>query len=157
MEFRLRDYTPADFETLYKIDRACFERGIAYSQNELAWYLSQRETVALVAEELGPQGPAAAGYIIAQAARESACIITLDVLQEYRRAGMGTALLQETERRLATMNVRYVELQTATNNAAGVAFWKRHGYRTSGIAPAYYLGRTDAYLMTKSLAQDTDD
>jgi ribosomal protein S18 acetylase RimI-like enzyme len=157
MEFRLRDYTPADFETLYEIDRACFEQGIAYSRAELAWYLSRRGSIGLVVEAQGPEGPVLAGFIVAQAARRTACIITIDVLQEYRRAGVGTTLLRETERRLAKMNVRNVELQTAVDNGAGVAFWKRHGYRTSGIAPAYYLGRTDAYLMTKSLAPDTEN
>ena len=30
MEFTLRDYSPADLETLYKIEQACYTRGIAY-------------------------------------------------------------------------------------------------------------------------------
>ena len=46
----------------------------------------------------------------------------------------------------------YIELETATNNEAGVAFWQRHGYRSRGRAPGYYLGRIDAYLMNKRLA-----
>jgi len=49
--------------------------------------------------------------------------------------------------------VRYVELQTATNNEAGVAFWQRHGYRSSGVTRGYYLGRIDAYEMIKELHQ----
>jgi ribosomal protein S18 acetylase RimI-like enzyme len=51
------------------------------------------------------------------------------------------------------MGVRYVGLQTATNNEAGVAFWQRHGYRSSGVTRGYYLGRIDAYEMIKELHQ----
>ena len=47
--------------------------------------------------------------------------------------------------------VRRVSLETATDNEAGVAFWQRHGYRTSGVMRRYYLGRTDAFTMIKTL------
>jgi ribosomal protein S18 acetylase RimI-like enzyme len=51
------------------------------------------------------------------------------------------------------MGVRNVGLQTATNNKAGVAFWLRHGYRSSGVTRGYYLGRIDAYDMFKEIHQ----
>lgn len=155
MQFTLRDYSSSDFETLYEIDQACYQRGIAYSRRMLRWYLDLRESFCIVAESLAEHRPSPMGFIIAQAHRTEAYIITIDVLPAHRRSGVGTSLLQETEHRLTKRGVRRVELQTATNNEAGVAFWLRHGYRSSGVSRGYYLGCIDAYNMFKSL-HDTD-
>ena len=153
MQFKLRNYSPSDLETLYEIDQACYPRGIAYSRRMLRWYLNQRGALCIVAEAKAKTDPTVLGFIIAHARGEEGYIVTIDVLAAHRRSGVGTALLQETERQLAAMGVRYVELQTATNNEAGVAFWLRHGYRSSGVTRGYYLGRIDAYEMLKELDQ----
>lgn len=153
MEFTLRDYSPADFETLYEIDQECYPRGIAYSRRMLRWFLGQRGSFCIVAQARDEAEPAVIGFLIAEHRGEEGYIVTIDVLAAQRRSGVGTALLQQTERRLTKMSVRYVGLQTATNNEAGVAFWQRHGYRTSGVTRGYYLGRIDAYEMIKELDQ----
>lgn len=153
MECTLRDYSPTDFEALYEIDQVCYARGIAYSRRMLRWYLSQRGSFCIVAQATGAAEAAVLGFLIADARGEEGYIVTIDVLEEHRRSGIGTALLQETERRLAKTGVRYVGLQTATNNEAGVAFWQQHGYRSSGVTRGYYLGRIDAYEMFKELRQ----
>lgn len=152
MQCKLRDYSPADFQALYEIDQACYPRGIAYSRPMLRWYLRERGSFCLIAQPDAAPDSAILGFIIAQCNGATGYIITIDVVEGERRAGVGTALLREAERRLASMGVRRIELQTATDNAAGVAFWQRHGYRSSGISPGYYLGRIDAYLMNKRLA-----
>jgi [ribosomal protein S18]-alanine N-acetyltransferase len=153
MQFTLRDYSPPDLEELYAIDKACYPRGIAYSRRMLRWYLNQCGALCIVAQSSAKADPTVLGFIIAQARGEEGYIVTIDVLAAHRRSGVGTALLQETERQLAARGVRYVELQTATNNEAGVAFWQRHGYRSSGVARGYYLGHIDAYEMLKELDQ----
>jgi ribosomal protein S18 acetylase RimI-like enzyme len=75
----------------------------------------------------------------------------LDVVAECRRAGLGTELTAAAENALAMNGVREIDLETATDNAAGIAFWTRHGYRTVGTIPRYYLDRVDALCMTKFL------
>src|SRR5690348_3917772 len=153
MQYTLREYSPPDLETLYGIDQACYEPGIAYSRRMLRWFLSQRGAVNIVAQATHDARPAILGFIIAHARGKEGYIVTIDVLVAHRRSGVGTALLHETERRLASIGVRYVGLHTATNNEAGVAFWRRHGYRSVGVTRGYYLGRIDAYEMLKELEQ----
>jgi ribosomal-protein-alanine N-acetyltransferase len=153
MEFKLRDYSLADFEALYEIDQACYPRGIAYSRRMLRWFLGERGSFCIVAQVEGDAEAAIIGFLIADHHGEEGYIVTIDVLAAQRRSGVGTALLQETERRLAKIGVRYVGLETATNNEAGVAFWIRHGYRSSGVTRGYYLGCIDAYQMIKELDQ----
>jgi len=48
--FTLRDYDKRDFDTLFKLDRLCFEPGIAYSRPELASFIEQRRSYTVVAE-----------------------------------------------------------------------------------------------------------
>jgi ribosomal-protein-alanine N-acetyltransferase len=55
--FTLRDYDKRDFELLFKLDRLCFDPGIAYSRPELASFIEQRRAYTVVAEwaELTPE------------------------------------------------------------------------------------------------------
>jgi ribosomal-protein-alanine N-acetyltransferase len=147
MPLNLRSYTPEDLPALYEIDKACYEPGIAYSRRELRWYLEQEGMDCVVAESAGRL----IGFILSHREGARAHIITIDVLEEWRRKKVGTALLVEIERRLTANGAREVELETATTNKAGVAFWQKHGYRTVGLLKGYYLGRLDAYSMRKTL------
>jgi ribosomal-protein-alanine N-acetyltransferase len=65
---------------------------------------------------------------------------------------VGTALLDEIERRLIASGVHEVRLETATDNDSAVAFWQKHGYRKRGIRKNYYPNGRDAFAMIKTLA-----
>jgi [ribosomal protein S18]-alanine N-acetyltransferase len=146
-ELRLRVYQAADFEALYAIDQACYAPGIAYSKRLLRWFLRLPGAECLVAEA----GGQVAGFILAEHTDEYAHIITIDVLAAQRRRRVGSALLEAIEESLTTRGVRHVELETATDNDAAIAFWQKHGYRTVAVLKRYYLGRLDAYSMHKPL------
>ena len=153
MQPTLRRYSPSDFEEIYSIDQDCYPRGIAYSRRTLKLFLGAPGAECVIAQ--AQQGTAAStvgGFIITEARGAEGRIITLDVVREHRRSGVGTALLREAERRMSERGVRRVSLETATSNEAGVAFWQRHGYRGTGVLRGYYLGRIDAYVMLKDLA-----
>ena len=152
MAITLRAYDPADFEALYAIDRVCYPRGIAYSRSMLREFLNFSGARCLVAQAGEPHGSSIAGFIISESSGANGRIITIDVLEQHRRGGVGTVLLRGIEQHMANTGVRRVELETATSNAAGVAFWERHGYRKTGVLRGYYLGRLDAWKMRKTLA-----
>ena len=151
----LRDYDPRDFESLHALDQKCYPRGIAYSKRTLHWFLNLPGALCLAAEAGSGRSAAdgsIAGFIIGEFSGARGHIITLDVMESYRRLHIGTMLLNELEARLWRRGVREVELETANTNEPGIAFWHRRGYRTNGVIRRYYLGRIDAYHMEKSLA-----
>ncbi|HKS66909.1 MAG TPA: N-acetyltransferase [Candidatus Acidoferrales bacterium] len=162
MKVTLRSYRPGDFETLHRIDQACYPSDTAYSQAELRTYMGFVGADCLVAEIAGEPvaqcnsvGAARiAGFCITARRGAHGHIITMDVLAEFRRSGIGTALLAEAERRLAAAGVQRVGLETATDNAAGIAFWQKRQYTSVGVKKGYYAGRRDAYYMTKALAPE---
>src|ERR1700729_2331135 len=47
--FTIRDFQPADFDTLWSIDQHCFPPGISYSRAELKLYISRRGSFTLLA------------------------------------------------------------------------------------------------------------
>jgi ribosomal-protein-alanine N-acetyltransferase len=147
VKFTLRTYSPADLETLYEIDQVCYEPDIAYSRRELRNYVEAPGADCVVGEESGKT----AGFIVTAREEHWGYIVTIDVLEPYRRQQLGTLLLTEAERRLAVNEVHEVDLETAVNNPAGIAFWKRHGYRTLGICEGYYPGGIDAFSMRKTI------
>lgn len=148
-----RRYRSQDFEALYAIDQACYPLAIAYSRNELRHYMGFPGAACLVAE--ADNHPA--GFILTAHDGDFGYIVTIDVLEPYRRLGTGTVLLREAERDLAANGVREVVLETATNNISAVAFWKKHGYRKQGVRKHYYPGGIDAYSMLKIIAPKTTD
>ena len=141
----LRSYDPKDFAALYRLDQACFPAGIAYSKTTLRYFLSLRAADCLVAME----GERIAGFVLTEENAPLAHVITLDVAEKFRRLGIGSALLAESEKNLARRGVRTILLETATDNETGVAFWRHHGYVVAATLKRYYLGRLDAYEMRK--------
>src|ERR1700758_3842262 len=86
----IRDYRPADFETLWEIDQQCFARGISYSRRELAFYVRRKRGLTLVAELEGK----ILGFVVVEYDRHAqGHVITIDVLPEARRSGLGSRLM----------------------------------------------------------------
>jgi [ribosomal protein S18]-alanine N-acetyltransferase len=145
---QLRPYQPADFETLYRIDQACFPKGIAYGRTELKFYLRSEGSHCLLAEVSGD----VAGFILTDQSAELGHVVTLDVLDAHRRQKLGSLLLEAAERESASRGARLMVLETATTNKPAVAFWKKHGYREFGTIANYYGRGLDAFRMHKALA-----
>ena len=143
----IRQYEAKDFAALHKLDQSCFPPGISYSKFSLQYFLSLTAADCLVAED----GKKVAGFILAESNPPLAHIITLDVAESHRRAGLGSSLVAEMEKHFRFREVHAVLLETAVDNQAGIAFWKKHGYREEAVLKRYYLGRVDAYEMRKKL------
>jgi ribosomal-protein-alanine N-acetyltransferase len=145
---QLRSYLPSDFETLYRIDQICFPKGISYGRFEMKVYLRARGSYCLLAES----GGNVAGFILAELAPDEGHIVTLDVLEEHRRQGIGSLLLSAAEEEMISRGGRRMVLETATTNAAAIALWQKHGYGQLGIMENYYGAGQDAFRMGKELA-----
>jgi ribosomal-protein-alanine N-acetyltransferase len=147
MRVTLRSYEPQDFETLYKIDQVCYLPDIAYSREDFRTYMRFPGADCVVAEARGR----IVGFCLTANKGAQGYIITIDVLEEFRRHGAGSALVSEVERRLMTLGVRRVRLETATDNESAIAFWQKHGYRKRAVRKGYYPGGRDAYAMSKTM------
>jgi [ribosomal protein S18]-alanine N-acetyltransferase len=142
-----RLYAKTDFAAIHALDQECFPPGISYSKWTLRYYLNLPAAICLLAEDDGQL----AGFILAESIPPMAHIITLDTSPKLRRKSVGSLLLGEVERHFAERKIESVLLETAVDNAAGIAFWEHHGYRTEAVLKRYYLGRIDGFEMRKYL------
>ena len=148
----LRPYQPSDFEDLIAMDQACFPKTIAYGRREMKTYLQSEGSHCIVAEIAGTEIPGTvAGFILTERSNEFAHVITLDVLESFRRQSVGSGLLEAAEREASSRGVAIMYLETATTNKAAIALWKKHGYRESGTIENYYGRGQDAFEMLKRL------
>ncbi len=112
----------------------------------------------LVAEEtVGGEGSTVKsgsilGFIVAQANRNGiGHVITIDVLPEGRRNGIGSRLLEAAEQRLRNSRCDRVRLETSVDNTAAQKFYERHGYAVAKKIPEYYSNGADALVLMKNL------
>ncbi len=178
--FILRDYEKRDFEVLFKLDRLCFDPGIAYSRPELSSFIEQRRAYTIVAEWAHPAPELAealdvpaveaapppvhygkqprlarvpiAGFVTFHFQRQGyGHIITIDVHPEARRHRLGTELIAAACEKLRKMTAFMVVLEVAVNNHAALAFYDRHGFKRIKVLERYYNRDVDAIFMTKRL------
>ena len=173
MPFRIRQFEKADFDTLWRIDQDCFDPQLAYSRPEMAFYMRRPRAFTLVAETeadgitkeiaraadnnasfrtpTSDRSRAIVGFLVGELSRRTGHIITIDVIAEARRAGVGSALLTAAENRLRRSGAEAVALETAINNEAAIRFYKQKGYFIEKTVHGYYSNGLDALVMTKSL------
>ena len=150
---KVRDYQPQDFPRLLEIDQSCFVEGIAYSKEELRYFVGMPTAISLV----GLQDEEIMGFIIAdrfrprRASRSVGKIITIDVAPPAQHSGMGTLLMSSAEAELKSVGCDYVSLEVAVDNEPALRFYKKHGYSVLKVLPRYYLDSIDGLLMGKKL------
>ena len=167
LAFHVRDYRAADFDRLWEIDQRCFPSGISYTQMELSGFITKRNAITLVGEfqpeEAKHDGAAAsaegnsadrsAGFVIAHPIRRKyGRILTLDILPEARRHGLGIKLMTACEERLRSLGCADVYLETAVNNEPAVQLYSKLGYQVLRTIPDYYASHSlDAFQMRRRL------
>jgi ribosomal-protein-alanine N-acetyltransferase len=145
---RLRPFRPDDLPTLYEIDQCCFVPGISYTRGELKAFTGHRHAQTWVAEE----GDEIAGFLIAQREpRKILHIVTIDVVQAWRRRGVASLLMEAAEQWAGDLGLRVIGLETAEDNLPAQKFYAGRGYRKVDEIEAYYGDGTTAWVMVKEL------
>ncbi len=144
----VRDFAPGDLEEAYRLDRSCFEDGIAYTRGQIRDFLGREGAIALAAD--ADDGTLAA-FAIGHVAGSRGHVVTIDVAAAYRRHGLGHRLLSEVKARMAAAGAREVRLEVDTRNTAAIRFYERMGFRAVRTLPDYYGPGRDGLRMTRRL------
>lgn len=140
-----------DFDRLWQIDQICFPEGISYTKAELRGFMNLRQSITLVAEQEGT----IAGFLVLllDRRRRFGHIITIDVLPEFRRNGVGRQLMAAAEGRIIEAGGDAVLLEVAVDNSPALRFYKKLGFRVLTTLPKYYSNGMDALQMGKVIDQ----
>ena len=144
---KIREYKAADFEKLFEIDQAAFDPGIAYSHLELQFYLRNRTSRTLIAED----GAEVIGFVIGKSeAGRLGHIITIDVVPHRQRQAVGSRLLSEIEAWLWGRGAEAIYLETPVDDKGAQGFYEKHGYFILERIENYYNDSLDAFVMMKT-------
>ena len=91
------------------------------------------------------------GFIGADIKRveDAVWIATIGVLPEYRRRGIGAALLREVE---ACANLPRIKLNVRASNQPAIHLYEQLGYRRKSTWTRYYQDGEDALVFEKELS-----
>ena len=149
---RVRRYRGSDLDTLYQIDQTCFRPGVAYPHQVLEDLIADRRSRTWVAED----GQETIGFLVAcREPQRTGHIITIDVVERWRRRGVGGALMDAAEEWAESEGLTLIYLETAVDNTAAQSFYGRRGYAKFREIENYYGNGAAAWVMVKRLKATT--
>jgi ribosomal-protein-alanine N-acetyltransferase len=81
-------------------------------------------------------------------------IVSVAVLPEYRRKGLGQALVNEAMENMKLYKVKQCYLEVRKSNMPAIDLYKNLDFNISRTIRGYYADGEDAYLMTKEISSD---
>lgn len=134
-----------DLNALRKLEKVCFGQD-AWPLFDLVAVLTFADVVRLKAVEDGQMVGFVAGD--PRPSQGFSWIATIAVLPEYRRRGIGRALLNACQAQLKTPRVR---LSVRASNSEAFKLYDQEGYHTTDIWKGYYRDGENAIVMEKIL------
>lgn len=141
-EIGIREMQEHDVPEILKIERISFTT----PWSEAAFQHEVRKPYALsnVAVSKGK----VIGYICANQILDECHIFNLAVHPDFRRQGVGTALMEEALNELKEKGCGFFYLEVRSSNSGAKKFYERFGFRVIGVRRKYYVSPLeDAALM----------
>lgn len=143
-----RPGTIEDAERMWEIDQACFEPGISYTIEIFYYHLLINRDPSFVAVDDGR----IIGFILtSQTARANGLLVTIDIMEGWRRRGLGAKLLEFAERAQKRRGCRVIKLQVGVENSGAIGFYEKMGYVKKKLLRNYYGTALDAFLYSKEI------
>jgi len=154
--FSLRRFRPDDLDRVMHINQVCLPENYAtYFFMDL--YERFPETF-IVAEEDG----AIVGYVMCRietglpdfgllGIAKKGHVISVAVLPERQRRGIGTALMKEALSGMRFYKAKECYLEVRVSNTSAVGLYKELGFESLRIVRGYYADGEDAYVMSLKL------
>jgi len=154
--FKLRKFNTNDLERVTYINRACLPEN--YSDFFFVDLYRRFPDTFIIAQENGE----VVGYImcrietglsnfILHGLAKKGHIVSVAVLPQYRRKGIGKALVIEAMENMRLYNAKQCFLEVRTTNTSAVNLYKKLGFRVARTIRGYYADGEDANVMTRRL------
>lgn len=132
-----------DISSLYRLEKKCFPVD-SWPLIDIIFVLILPRIVRLKATD----GGRLVGFVFGEHRRGIGWISSFGVDPDFRRRGIGTALLNQCEQALGNRQVR---LSVRASNSSAIRLYEKQGYKAVGTWSRYYRGGEDAVVMEKDL------
>jgi ribosomal-protein-alanine N-acetyltransferase len=133
-----------DVPSLYRLEKKCFPVD-SWPLIDIVFVVLLPNIIRLKASDQGRL----IGFVFGERRRGIGWISSFGVDPDYRRRGVGTALLSHCEQVLGKKQVR---LSVRATNKSAILLYERQGYKAVGTWRRYYRDGEDAVVMEKDLA-----
>ena len=143
--FELRRCDPdSDMDIIVSLEREIFKPSEQYTLGFINWLCRNCTNYSYIAFISGKP----VGYIIS-------CIegfgrghvISVGVLREFRRMGIGNALMCRSICAMAERGIDHVILEVRVSNTPAITLYRKLGFEVRDVLRSYYNDGEDAYLM----------
>ncbi len=136
----IRPFALEDMNPVLKIEKASFPKSPYNRITFLHLHFLFPQSFLVYAEKNADGKEEVWGYIVFS---PDGHIISLAVLPQHRRKGVGRELLRKA---MEMPNLKKLQAEVRKSNLGAQAFYRRLGFRFMGIAPNYY-GNEDALII----------
>ena len=134
-------------EAIAELEKMCFRD--PWSANSIAFELHNPLSDWFVAVDNGT----VCGYVGSQSVLDGADMMNIAVHPDYRKQGIGYALIERLITALKEKNVISLCLEVRVSNESAIGLYSKMGFAVVGKRPGYYRNpREDAYIMRKEFA-----
>ncbi len=155
--FILRSFRREDLEEVMTINRTCLPEN--YSSYFFLEIHEKLPTGFLVAENDGKL----VGYVMCRleyggshfkrfGLAKKGHVVSIAVLPEYRRQGIGSALMKEVMLNLQRQGANECFLEVRVSNEHALELYRSLGFAQVDRLPSYYLDGEDAYVLAAKLS-----
>jgi ribosomal-protein-alanine N-acetyltransferase len=157
-QIAVKSIGPFDLGRLARLHRGCFEDG--WSRSDIAHLLSLPGSFGLIARcyDRGLSaidGLRGVGFAISRVVRDESELLSIGVLQPWRKRGVASTLLTAAMERAQAAGAETMFLEVAVDNVAAQSLYETHRFERVGTRLDYYHrpdGRKiSAYTMKASL------
>ena len=135
-------------EAIAELEKMCFRD--PWSANSIASELHNPLSDWYVAVDNGT----VCGYVGSQSVLDGADMMNIAVHPDYRKQGIGYALIERLITALKEKNVISLCLEVRVSNESAIGLYSKMGFAVVGKRPGYYRNpREDAYIMRKEFAK----
>ncbi|MFO7792223.1 MAG: ribosomal protein S18-alanine N-acetyltransferase [Candidatus Saliniplasma sp.] len=139
-ELTIRKCRKKDISSVINVENESFE--YPYSERVFKTFLkSDKFIVAQVRDNI-------VGYILADTREGQGIILSIGVLPEYRRKGIGSKLMESV---FGILDTEIVRLTLRKSNLSAFRFYERLGFKVVGYINGYYKNGEDAIVMKKNI------
>jgi ribosomal-protein-alanine N-acetyltransferase len=154
--YRFRRFKPSDLEGVIRINRDCLPENYT-TLFFMNLYKRFPETF-IIAETSGE----IVGYIMCRietgipsfkilGITRKGHVISIAVLPEHHRKGIGYALVQEAMQAMKSYKVKECYLEVRTSNSPAIELYRKLGFEVTRTIRDYYADGEDAFVMARQL------
>jgi ribosomal-protein-alanine N-acetyltransferase len=155
--FSLREFKPEDLDAVALINKVCLPEN--YSPSFFLEHYYENPRIFLVAEV----DNRVVGYNMCRiefglsnlktAFAKRGHVISIAVLSDFRRMGIGRALMEEGLKRVKDGGANEMYLEVRISNNPAIDLYKDLGFSVNKISEGYYRDGENAYIMVKDLSK----